>query len=283
MGNCKYCGKPAGFLHRSHPACLEQHEQLERAIQSEQQQISVAIRQTIKGTGEFTDLEKTISDIDPSSLISSTDRQSLFIAGWQASADESLNDGPVSVADEQRLVAFQQYFGLTQLDLDTNGAYTSLAKSAILRDVVRGIIPQRCSLIGGALPNLQKGEQIVWGFPNSKYLQDKISRQFVGGSQGVSFRVVKGVYYHVGAFKGQAVEHTDRVLIDTGLAVLTNKNIYFTGSLTSLRLPYYKIVSFESFSNGIGFWKDATNAKAQYLQTGDGLFAYNFVMNLSKL
>jgi len=91
------------------------------------------------------------------------------------------------------------------------------------------------------------------------------------------------VYYHVGAFKGHAVESTDRVLVDIGLAILTNKNIYFTGSQTSLRLPFSKIVSFEPFSNGIGFWKDAANAKAQYLITGNGLFTYNLAVNLSKL
>ena len=51
--------------------------------------------------------------------------------------------------------------------------------------------------------NFQKGEQIVWAFPGADYLEDKTKRQYVGGSQGVSIRVMKkAVYYRVGAFKG---------------------------------------------------------------------------------
>ena len=282
MGICKYCGKPAGFLHSAHPACQDAHLQLEQAIHLKRQQVSLAILQAIKTDDDFSNLDKAIAELDPALGVNSVDRQTLLVKGWQTYVGGLLLEGPPSVEDEQRLVAFQRHFGLTQADLDRNGAYTSLTKASILRDLASGIVPQRCS-ISGPLPNIQKGEQIVWGFPGTKYLQDKTHRQFIGASQGVSFRVVRGVYYHVGAFKGQPVETTDRVLVDTGLTVLTDKNIYFAGSSTSFRLPYPKVVSFESFSNGIGFWKDAANAKAQYLITGDGLFAYNLVMNLSKL
>jgi hypothetical protein len=131
--------------------------------------------------------------------------------------------------------------------------------------------------------NFQKDEQVVWAFPNCKYLEDKTRRQFVGGSQGVSVRVMKGVYYRVGAFKGQAVEHTERVHIDTGWVVITNKNIYFAGPRKSVRLPYAKILSFEPFSDGFGVMRDTTTAKPQIFVTGDGWFTYNLVINLAKI
>jgi hypothetical protein len=94
---------------------------------------------------------------------------------------------------------------------------------------------------------------------------------------------MKGVYYRVGAFKGHAVESTERVHIDTGWVVITTKNIYFAGPQKSVRIPYAKIVSFEPFSDGIGLMRDAATAKPQIFVTGDGWFTYNLVTNLSQL
>ena len=94
---------------------------------------------------------------------------------------------------------------------------------------------------------------------------------------------MQGVYYGVGAFKGHPVEHTERVLLDTGLVVVTGRNLYFAGPEKSLRIPYVKIVSFEPFSNGIGLTRDAATAKAQIFVTGDGWFTYNLVTNLARI
>jgi len=123
----------------------------------------------------------------------------------------------------------------------------------------------------------------VWVFQRCDYLEDKIHRQYEGGSQGVSIRVMKGVYYRMGAFKGQAVDRTERVHVDTGLVVVTDKNIYFAGPAESLRIPYTKIVSFQPFSDGIGVIRDAASAKPQIFVTHDGWFTYNLVTNLAKL
>lgn len=123
----------------------------------------------------------------------------------------------------------------------------------------------------------------MWAFPSSKYFEDKTRRQYTGGSQGVSISVMKDVYYRVGAFKGHAVEHTERIHIDTGWVVATNKNIYFAGPRKSVRLPYTKIISFEPFSDGIGIIRDTATAKPQIFVTGDGWFTYNLVTNLSQI
>ena len=113
---------------------------------------------------------------------------------------------------------------------------------------------------------------MVWVFRPCDYLEDKTRRQYVGGSQGVSFRIAKGVYYRIGAFHGQPIDHTERVQVDTGIVVATNKNIYFAGPAKSLRIPYAKIVSFQPFDNGIGIIRDAASAKPQIFVTHDGWF-----------
>ena len=283
MGNCKYCGKPAGFLRSKHAECEEQHRQRERIIQDGHAQIVSEVLRAIKSTETFNLLEKRIAEIEQSFFVPSENRRYLLIRGWEKTVEQFLKDGILDATEEKRLVEFKDHFALSQGDLDGNGALTKVAKAAVLRDVLDGIVPQGISVENNFPINFQKGEQVVWAFSDSKYLEDKTRRQYIGGSQGVSIRVMKGVYYRAGAFKGHSVEYTERVHIDTGWIVVTNKNIYFAGPRKSLRLPYAKIVSFEPFSDGIGVMRDTATAKLQIFVTGDGWFTYNLVTNLAKL
>lgn len=276
LGNCMYCGKPAGFLRSKHAECEEQHQRGCDQITSE------AIG-AIKGTGPFSALEQRIAELKQSSFVFPEQIKQLFVRAWESAVEGFLEDGILDPAEESRLAEFKDHFGLSQSDLDGNGALTKIAKAAVLRDVLDGKIPQRMAVYGTFPINFHKGEKVIWAFSESKYLEDKTRRHYVGGSQGVSIRIMKGVYYRVGAFKGHPVESTERVHVDTGWVVVTDKNIYFAGPRKSLRLPYGKIVSFEPFSDGVGVMRDATTAKPQIFVTGDGWFTYNLVTNLSQL
>lgn len=196
---------------------------------------------------------------------------------------QALEDNVLEEKEEERLVLFYQHFGLSQTDLDRNGAFTRTAKAGLIREVLNGVIPDRYKLDGTLPINFQKSEQVVWVFARVKYLEDKVRRQYVGGSQGMSFKVGKGVYYRVGAFKGRSIESTERVHIDTGLLAVTSKHIYFHGTAKSFKIPYPKIVSFEPFKDGIGVMRDAQTAKPQIFVTEDGWFSYNLIANLAKL
>jgi hypothetical protein len=283
LGNCKYCGKPAGFLQSKHDDCEKQYQERERITQAGQQKIVDAVSHAIKESDNFDTLEKTISEIEKSSFIPSSDRKALLIRGWENSVEQFLEGGIVDREGETRLVEFQEHFALSQGELDVNGALTKTAKSAVLRDVLNGIVPHRMVIEGNMPVNVQKGEQIVWAFPGSKLLEDKTRREYEGRSQGVSLRVMKGVYYRLGAFKGHPVEHTERICVGTGVVVMTDKTFYFGGPQTSLRIPYTKIVSFIPFSDGIGIMRDVANVKPLIFVTGDGWFAYNLVINLAKM
>jgi hypothetical protein len=283
MGKCKYCGEPAGFLRKKHAECEDKFQQHQRVIQDGREKIVRKVSDSINGAEDFNDLERAITKIEKSFFVSTDDRQSLLIEGWEKAVEAFLDDDLLDASEESRLVTFKNYFDLSQSDLDENGFLTKVTKSAILRDVMDGKIPERCSIDGNLPINFQKGEYIVWAFPNSPYLEDKTRREFIGGSRGVSVRVMKGVYYRAGAFKGQAVEHTERVHVDQGWVVLTNKNLYFAGSRKSMRIPYVKIVSFEQYSNGIGIMRDAATAKPQIFVTNDGWFTYNLIANLSQI
>nr|MBA2679773.1 hypothetical protein [Ktedonobacteraceae bacterium] len=237
----------------------------------------------IRASDDFDGLDKKLVQIEQTSFVPAADRKALLVKAWEDSVEQFLEDGVLEAAEEKRLVQFKERFALSQGDLDGNGALTKTAKAAVLRDILNGVIPHRVSLNGSLPINFQKSEQVVWAFSASKYLEDKTRREFVGRSQGVSVRVMKGVYYRVGAFKGHPVEHTERIHVDTGWFVVTDKNVYFAGPRKSVRIPYTKIVSFEPFSDGIGLMRDAASAKPQIFVTGDGWFTYNLVTNLSRI
>lgn len=283
MGNCKYCGKPAGFLRAKHPECEAEHFKRESIIQSGRQSIIDAVLHSIKSSDNFDSLDNAVSQIEQSSFLPSSERKVHLINGWEKAVDNFLEDGILDVKEETRLVQFKEHFNLSQSELDKNGALTRITKAAVLRDVLDGKIPQRMSLHGSLPINFQKGEQLIWAFTQSSYLEDKTRRQYVGGSQGASIRIMKGVYYRVGAFKAKPVDTTVRVHVDTGWVAITNKNLYFAGSAKSLRIPFTKIVSFEPFNDGIGVMRDAATAKPQIFVTGDGWFTYNLVTNLAQI
>lgn len=283
MGTCTFCGKPAGIFRTKHSECEERFNQQQRAVQRGLEQIALEVASSIAGAASFDGLEKTIAEIERSFSVPLSDRKALLIKAWEDAVEKFLEDGVLNSTEERRLVDFKEKFVLSQDELDRHGALTRTVRSAVLRDVLNGVVPQRASIDTSLAINFQKNEQVVWAFSDSKYLEDKIRRQFVGASQGVSVRLMQGVYYRVGAFKGEAVEHTERVHVDTGWMVATNKNLYFAGPRKSVRVPYTKIVSFEPFSDGIGIMRDAASAKPQLFITGDGWFTYNLITNLAKM
>jgi hypothetical protein len=44
LGNCKYCGKPVGFLRRQHTECKEKHRQREQVIENGRLKIAPEVR-----------------------------------------------------------------------------------------------------------------------------------------------------------------------------------------------------------------------------------------------
>ena len=108
-------------------------------------------------------------------------------------------------------------------------------------------------------------------------------RQTVGRHSGFNIRVMKGVYYRTGGFKGTPVETTSMQKVGTGMACLTIRNIYFSSPEKSLKIPYDKIISVNSYSNGIDLQKDGTREKPIFLEGVDGWFCYNVIANLKTM
>jgi hypothetical protein len=273
---CIFCGKPAGFFHGKHLECTQKHE-------NGKHEITNLIFRTPTSSTLLENTTNQIAQIAEQSFISMPERHSLYIEAWSAAVDHFLHDGVLSAEVEKRLMELKEGLALSRSSLEATEAWGRVVKSAVIRDLLNGVIPRRMSFDRSLPLNLQKGEQIVWAFEQSEYLEDRTRRQYVGGSRGVSVRAMKGVYYHVGGFKGHAVDRTERVHADTGLVVITSKHIYFSGPKRTFQVPYAKTVSFHPFSDGVGIVRDAATAKSQFFITHDGWFTYNLVTNLAHL
>lgn len=282
MGKCKYCGKPAGLFKSRHVDCEAAEMRRLSHVGQALSRIHKGTIDSIKSSAGRPVLAVAIHESLSTKLLTEEAVRNALIVGWSRCVDVCLEDGVIDVDEERRLVQFQNEHGLTQLELDTGGAHSKVVKSAVLRDLLSGILPQRMKMDEPLPINLQKGEKIVWAYNKCSYLEDKVNRQYVGGSRGASIKIMKGVYYRVGAFKGSTISTVERVLVDRGLVILTDKNIYFAGPTKSLRIPYSKVVTFLPFEDGVGLIRDTQTAKPQIFTTGDGWFSYNLLVNLAQ-
>jgi hypothetical protein len=233
-----FCGKPAGFLHNKHHECAEKHLAGSREIRN-------LILEDPSSPASVGSTASRVKQVAEQSFISESERRDLSLAAWSFAVDNALAAGVLSEELETRLVDLKEGLSLSSGDLLQTDAWDRMAKSAVLRNLMNCVIPKRMRFDGNLPLNFQKGEQLVWAFDGVDYLEDRTRRQYVGGSRGVSVRVMKGVYYHIGGFKGHAIDRTERVQVDTGLLAATTKQIYFSGAKKAFRIPYKKIVAFE--------------------------------------
>ncbi len=275
MGKCVYCGEQAGFLRKAHKKCKLAHEQGELKIVD-------LVTKACAENAELKVVENEIKQIASTSYIDKKSLHDLLIKGWEKAVEEAFNDGVLTEEEGSVLENFRKYFSLSREELDKHGAFAKVIKGAVIREILKGKVP-KMEEVSGELPfNLQKSEDVVWVFHGVKYYEQKTKIRYIGGARGVSIRIAKGVYFRSSGFKGERVQTSETVHVDTGLMCVTNKHIYFSGEFKSFRIPFSKIVVFKPYFDGIGLQRDAQTAKPQIFITGDGWFTYNLVVNLSR-
>ena len=231
------------------------------------------------GDGHLQDLALSIRQTD----LGQGEANRLLIQAWETAALGALEDGLLSLDEENDLARYADHISLAQQDLDRNGVQTSLVQAAVLRDVAQGIIPKR-QRVNGAVPfNLMKSEQLVWVIQGVDYLETVVRREHRGTSQGLSIRVARGLYYRPSTFRSRPMEWEETVHAGTGALGLTTKHIYFAGSRKRSRVRYDKMVAFEPYSDGFGIMRDAQTARPQAFRTGDCWFPYNLAVNLAQI
>lgn len=190
-------------------------------------------------------------------------------------AQNFLNDGMLSDDEQQKI---DQYVATLALPLNClpvqfqGSEIEKLGQATVLKNLQRGVLPQRSV---NAPIMLGKSEAILWVFGGVTAYEEKIEREWVGRSRGMSFRVCRGVYYRTGGSNGHAVEHSSMQPIATGSLYVTNKNLIFHSMMKALKIPYRKIVGVTPYADGIEIHRDGASVKRLTMQGFDPWFLMN--------
>jgi len=194
---------------------------------------------------------------------------------WGEMVDEVCDGKLISQDDQNRLNEMIEAFALPIDELDTHGRLTKFLKACVINDLLIGAPKTRVTVDDDLPLKLNKGEVLLWIFPDIELYEYVKMRNVVGGSTGVSIRLMKGLYWRVGGFKAnpktwEEVKHTE-----TGLVVITNKCIYFFGGHLNYKIPFTKLAAIKPYADAIEIQRDAASARPQILYGIDGQFVYH--------
>ena len=192
-----------------------------------------------------------------------------------------LKDGYMSPSEQQKVDEYVSTLGLSLINLPPSlkgSSIEELSQATILNDLQSGR-PPRYNIQAPII--LTKGEVALWCYNNVTMYQEKIKREMVGSHSGFSFRVMKGVTYRTGGFKGHPVETSYMENMGAGSLYVTNKNIIFMGQMRSIKVPYTKIIGINPYSDGMEVQRDGNNVKRLVFQGFDCSFVLNVINNLN--
>src|SRR5450755_1913982 len=240
MGICIYCGQKAGMFKDHHKECAEKRVS---DILNGKAEIETAVLNAIVEKSDLNELSILLDSITERSFITDSDKQENIFKGYDSAVSLFMSDNILDSEEETKLVIFQNHFNYTAEQLNKNRSYDIISKSSIIRRLNEG---GEFEYGDGKMELpviLEKNEKLIWVFIKSNLYQPTTKTTFVGRSQGVSVRVMSGVYYRMGAYSGEPTTSTDIKLLASGLTLLTSKNIFFCSALKTVKIPFNKIIS----------------------------------------
>lgn len=274
MGECRFCHKDAGFLKKEHDECRRKYEDACNSIQR-------AIEQCFATKIDFYSKSGEVNAALSRGMVSAEARDKLYVACLDRAVESYLGDSVIDDSEYKMITRFVQFSGMRQEDINVNHSLDKVVQSQVLNEILNGKVPTQRFFIAGGLPFMLTRDEIpVWVFRNVTLHEQKTIKQTVGMHSGFNIRVARGVYYRTGGFKGTPVETTSMQKVGVGMVCLTTKNLYFSSPERSLKIPYNKIISINTYSNGIDLQKDGAREKPLFLEGIDAWFSYNVIANL---
>jgi hypothetical protein len=275
MAKCKYCGRDAGFLSSSHKECAA------LATQTMTYFTDLALH-VLRHGGLKEEVKQALEKAARDANLNSAQQEQAALDAVASSLELVLEDGIVTPEEESHLLTVVNAVNLPMARIQQLPVWSQMIKSLVLADILNGVVPTRCTsnLLHIVL---QKGESVIWVFNGVQLHEMRTKRGYVGGSVGVSVRVMKGVYLRTSSFRGHPVETTHAVHLGMGSFIITNKHVFFQGPAGVVKMAVKKIVAVEPYTDGIMIQLDGVSAKPRIFEGLDGLFAYNVITNLNLL
>jgi len=231
--------------------------QLKRAIRSVDEYVDLASR--ILADGSLTPVEANALEAKAANLdMTAEERHKAHIRVIEAMASRFMADGYL---DQQELDILTKAMdtvqvSTTQINPATNQA---LGRMICLQQVAAGRLP---TLAPSQIPlALVPGEVAHLLTPCRIEEERVVGRQTVGGYSGVSFRICKGVRYHIGGSRGRSYPVTAQVAVSQGDLILTSHRAVYLGNTKGFNKPWSKVTAVEPYNNAIVFYfSDRQNA-----------------------
>lgn len=194
-----------------------------------------------------------------------------------ALVDKMFEDNEVTPEEEQDLMLLLQKVHVSHYDTDQKLMYR-IARAGLIRDLLNGDVKPRMTVEGSPFL-LQKTEIPVWFWPSVTVTEEATVSEWVSGSKGISVRVARGLYWHMGGSRGHRETREVDESLGTGGMLLTNRHLYFQGYDRALRIRLSKIISMEVFASEVVIYREGTRAKPLTILTDDAWFLGNCLSN----
>ncbi len=233
------------------------------------------VRRTFNARSNYYSCVREVEDKFRSVGINPQDSICFLKQIWGELVDEVCDGKFISQDEQDHLNEMIEAFALPVDELDSRGSLTKFLKASVINDLIIGAPKTRITVDDNLPLRLDKGEVLLWVFPDIKLYEYVKMRNVVGGSTGVSIKLMKGLYWRVGGFKAnpqswEEVKHTD-----TGLVVITNKGIYFFGENLNYKIPFTKLAAIKPYSDAVEIQRNAATARPQIFYGLDGQFVYH--------
>lgn len=248
---------------------LREQKRLEE--QAKQRKID-DIASIILADNHFEDIENVFGD-EPFDL-------EVLKRGFDQAVDAFLDDDFLSEKEEKRLLSFKNYFRFKQIDLDENGFFQRVLLASLLRTIKQDKTIPEYTGYNKTPFILTKKEKLIWIFADVLYLEDGKNK-----GQDLCLDLSKNAitYLSTSVLKGKYIEPLGMNYISKGFLGVTDKNLYYHSTEKSFKIPYSKIVSTNSYENGIRIHKDGVTTKAQTFYAVDSWFILNLISILNNM
>jgi hypothetical protein len=279
MADCHYCGKPAGFLRHQHAQC---HRRYQDAV-SNITQLFVGDNPSEGGISANQLYRKVCQDA-AQNFISADECDDIVRRGFGSMIRAVLADGNLTEAQDKHIEELLRAFGVSLDQLGAHGTalIDARTKAHVLRALDAGQIGP-VKIDGPFAPRLDAGEHALWAFKEARYLTMRSRTQYVGFSSGVSVRIMRGVYYRVGTFRGEPLRTEYLNTEDNGTLAIATQNVYFVGARKALKIPLIKVASAQLYTDGIEILQYGASAKPSIFLIDDAPFAATLLARLDAL
>lgn len=228
-------------------------------------------------TRKFEDITREIHELAEEKQLSMPDVIEAVRGAVLPVAHKALQDGILSDFENARIQELLDAYEIAPTELDEE-TKTLLVNGTLVRNLISGTVAPSYTFPDNPF-KFMKSEILVWAGTHIPMSAVKTVSRIEGGSQGVSIRIMKGVYWRVGKFAGERVSHQELQELGSATVAVTSKHLYYGLDFESKRIRHDKIVGIKMYSDAVMVTPDGARAKPLLFHVDDPWLFSNVVQN----